>query len=210
MRILHLGDVIDCWKGRMIENILPLLRELHIVPMITDARWSTAAIDLYGKMLGIPSSHILHKFVHFPPENRSNYFTIALNKRSINFDLFIDPNTGIHRARTADIRALWPDHITTYEINVLLPESSSRIVVIYRHQGHNEVASLLQQNLSSLQDRYLSSCHLFGVSGVAAGLVFVSRDRPRLKRMHTHLTRWFGTQRNDRVTALLSSPPSAP
>jgi hypothetical protein len=68
MKLAHLGDTLDAWKGWVIAAIRDETPRLRVIPMLTDqTHWGYDHFVRYAAMLGVPDSAILLRFTAFPP-----------------------------------------------------------------------------------------------------------------------------------------------
>ncbi|MGH6628181.1 MAG: hypothetical protein ACREB3_00445 [Burkholderiales bacterium] len=167
MNLKHLGDALDHWKGSVIELIGE--KRLRVLPMLTDQdRWTSDHFNVYARLLRLKTQHILRRKVSFPGQTRSTYFS-----RLREYDLFVDPDTGI-----ASDKKRKKEHISPAEIASLLPRSSSRLLLIYQQRfQRKEMKETLKLVLSIDSLREL---HRFAYDAGAVGMVFISRSRKRI------------------------------
>jgi hypothetical protein len=202
MHIKHIADALDSWKGWLLSRALPELRELRVVPMLTDAvDWTAAHHRLYARMLGVPTTSILLRHVPFTHGERAAYFgkrqLIALGG---DVDLFLDPDTGLWR----DGKRVAPEDrckfVKTGEIGRLLAPGANRTVIVYR-QGR-ETMTDFSTHLQS-HARFIGQCYALGVRGGSVTAALFSRSRHRLNRLRHLFVSEFEPCDEARVSAVL-------
>ena len=132
MKLTHLGESPDHWKGSLRELLSAQLKSLYVVPMITDRRsWQPRHFETYAQLLRVGVADIFQDC--YPS---STYFEVAV-KGQEERDLFVDPNTGIR-----DIPATNPQKMNNYilvsECSKLLPSNSPRVLMIYEQSRNNQ------------------------------------------------------------------------
>jgi hypothetical protein len=203
MNITHLADALDCWKGWLITRALPELRDLRVLPMLTDAQaWTDDHHALYAKMMAVPASSILLRNVAFTHAARAEYFAQPELTASLgtDADLFVDPDTGIWRDRKWIKVANRDRSVRTSELASLLPAGSDRVVLVYRHG--RERMPRFSEHLQAYAREAAGACVL-GVRGGGVTAAFFSQSRQRLDRVRSALVREFFPCDDQRVTALL-------
>lgn len=203
MKLAHLGDALDAWKGWVIDTIWDESPRLRVLPMLTDQpHWGYDHFVRYAAMLGVPDSAILLRFTAFPPHPRVGYFEEALRRLEPSDDVFLDPDTGIKRVKGRRTRNAYPEHVTTHELALLIPTNSHRLAVVYR-QGR-ETAATLERSMASLVAKYLPGCHAFALRGGSVGAAFLSRSADRLIRVRTLLADRLKPMEADRLTPVVT------
>jgi len=203
MKLAHLGDALDAWKGWVIETIRDETPRLRVLPMLTDQpHWGYDHFVRYAAMLGVPNSAILLRFTAFPPHPRVRYFEEALRQLEPNDDVFLDPDTGIKRVKGRRTRNAHPEHVTTHELALLMPSNSHRLAVVYR-QGR-ETAATLEQSMTSLVTKYMTGCHAFALLGGSVGAAFLSRSADRLIPVRALLAERLNPMEAERLTPVVT------
>ena len=197
MNIKHLGDALDHWKGCIIRSVEKHLHDLRVVPMFTDAdvnkTWSPKRLRIYAELLHVDASDILHRRRRFESAERESYFADSGGE----YDLFIDPDTGIAPKSHFD-----GQHIRPGDIALLLPDDTKRVLLIYQHSSREKdwVDACLRRVVRHEPHR---TCWAFAYRGGDASMVFIARSRGRLNAMRLALKRF------DRVTDLVCEPRSS-
>lgn len=172
MKLAHLGDALDHWKGSVIEVVGA--KSLRVVPMLTDRdRWTQEDFETYARLLHRKPEGVLKKAKDdlFSNKTRCRYFC-DLGKH----DLFLDPDTGIAPDKKAH-----KQHIKPSEISRLLSESTSRMILIYQHasrkkDGVSEKLRLLRSTPG------LRGCDLFAYDSGAVSIVAISQNSKRTNK----------------------------
>ena len=176
MNLKHLGDALDFWKGGLIGRLEGVLNDGHILPMFTDApnAWTPDRLLLYAHLTGMDVSRILRHDISFRLTNRRNYFDNLPIANHV--DLFVDPDTGIEPAGGGNCKY---KYIKLDELARLLPESSSRILLVYQHKPRTKdwPSECLKRTAKALQ---LEDRCLFAYNAGDASMIFLSRDGRRL------------------------------
>jgi hypothetical protein len=179
------------------------LRNVHVLPMITDAplreAWRHEHFDLYASLLSVIRDRILRQDMEFTADTRNRYFTVSDEVG----DIFADPDTGVEpRARAGT------GHIRRREIAALLPQGSSRIVLVYQHSYRE--GDYAAETLDRIRtDHCLLGCQAFAYKGGSVSMVFISRDAARLEQLRDALHSFFSAK-SDRVSAMYAVRPSSP
>lgn len=187
MNLSHLGDALDYWKGSVIE----MMRDgkLQVVPMFTDlAEWAQEDIETYARLLHVEPDDILKRGKDdlFSNATRDNYF-----RNLGEHDLFLDPDTGIALSRKA------ARYVVPSEIIGLLPESRSRVLLIYQHASRK--ANGVKEKLKSLRDtECLEGCVSFAYDCGAVSMVVISRSRKRTGKILAQL-KWLSPVASRRI-----------
>jgi hypothetical protein len=202
MNLGHLADALDSWKGWLIGSLRPLLRTLYVVPMLTDPnKWNARHFRLYAQVLRVPTSRIILRADLFTHDTRDNYFTHArLEKLPQHLDLFLDPDTGIWGApqrRPPDVRHRY---VRTSELAHLLPNSSKRVIIVYRHG--RETMDTLSQHVTSYATS-VGNCFALAIRGGGVTAALFSRFRKRLNSFRRLLVSKFRPVQDERVSELL-------
>ena len=181
MKLAHLGDALDRWKGSLIELIGG--KSVRVVPMFTDRdNWTQEQIEAYARLLHVKPEDVLKGDIVFSGETRRDYFQ-DLGEN----DLFLDPDTGI---AAGDERAE-KEHIRVSEIAGLLSAAPSRMLLIYQHASRDKHG--LRKKLNSLHsDKSLNGCDIFAYDSGAVAMVAISRDRQRTHEALARLKCWLG------------------
>jgi hypothetical protein len=185
MKLAHLGDALDHWKGSVIGLIGG--KNVRVVPMFTDDNpWSEKQIEAYARILRLNPEVVLNKATPFSGKTRHDYFSDLGED-----DLFLDPDTGIapdDKAKT--------QHISFSEIAGLLPEANSRMLLIYQHASRNKNG--LRDKLDLLSE-FLGGCEMFAYDSGSVGMVVISRDRDRVRQTLAGLKCWLGPAASTRI-----------
>lgn len=187
MKLAHLGDALDHWKGSLIELIGE--KRVRVVPMLTDRDgWTEQQIETYARLLHLKPKDVLKKDIHFSSRTRRVYFC-DLGEH----DLFLDPDTGI----ASDEKAK-KEHVRLSEIAGLLPESGSRMLLIYQHASRKKDG--LREKLNLLQSTEgLRGCDMFAYDSGAVSMVVISQNRERSVRALARLKCWLGPVASTRI-----------
>ena len=213
MNLKHLGDAMDAWKGWLVHIILPSLRDMKVVPMLTDAgkKWNHAKFRLYAQTLHLPTASIMLKTKKFTHTGRKKYFQ-GMPRMDKCTDVFLDPDTGVWKVKSdskarktkmekGKKRDVSHRYVRTGEIANLLPDKSDRVILIYR-QGRESMNDLCK-NLKSYAQAIGNRCWAIGVRGGSVTVVLFSNSKPRLNRIRHLLLSVYGPVRADRVSPLL-------
>jgi hypothetical protein len=199
----HLGDALDHWKSSLISLLQngTEIAKLHVLPMIPNRllqHWTQSHSSIYAQLLGVNTKAILRSDVGiYPKKDRTAYF--AINSE---YDLFIDPDNGIGNDEGGSDK-----HITPSEVVNLIPENSTRLLLIYQtggQRGNGETTSerkALVHLRKILRDiRYLigKQC-VFAYFAGQTSMVFVSRDSQRLARIYAPLMKLLGVIAKERL-----------
>jgi hypothetical protein len=180
MKLTHLGDALDHWKGSLIELIGG--ESVRVVPMLTDRdRWTEQHIETYARLLHLKPENILKKEAGdlFSSKTRGTYFR-DLGQH----DLFLDPDTGIAPDKKKE-------HVSPSEIAGLLSGSASRMLLIYQHASRKKNG--LREKLNLLRSTEgLTGCGIFAYDSGAVAMVVISRNRERNQEASARLKCWLG------------------
>ncbi len=189
MKLAHLGDAMDHWKGSLIELIGD--KRLRVVPMFTDRdRWTQQHFETYARLLHRKPEDVLKKGKGnlFSSRTRHDYFC-DLGKH----DLFLDPDTGIASDKKAK-----KEHVSPSEIAGLLSESRSRVLLIYQHASRKKDG--LREKLKLLRSAEgLRGCNIFAYDSGAVSMVVISQNRQRSDEALARLKSWLGTVASTRI-----------
>jgi hypothetical protein len=170
VKLDHLGDAFDHWKGAVINCTRDQLCELHVVPMRTDEKpWPSGCLRVYAKLLSVGHRRILYPEIRFCRDSRKDYFKEIAQ---CDCDLFLDPDTGIGRKGKCTEK-----HIKPEEIQALLPMSSKRILLIFQFRFF--VKDPFRRKLEELKG-HLPGCYLFAYDAGPVAMVFISRSKQRM------------------------------
>jgi hypothetical protein len=179
MRLQHLGDALDHWKGSLIELIGG--KSVHVVPMFTDDKpWTEEQIDAYARLLRIRPEDVLKKDGCFSGKTRTSYFC-DLGEH----DLFLDPDTGI----APNDKKANEKHVRSSEIAGLLSAGPSRMLLIYQHVSRSKNGLKKKLNLLS---KYLQGCGMFAYDSGSVSMVVIGRERDRVQHAMVRLKCWLG------------------
>jgi len=179
MRLQHLGDALDHWKGSLIELIGG--KNVHVVPMFTDDKpWTEEQIDAYARLLRIRPEDVLKKDGCFSGKTRTSYFC-DLGEH----DLFLDPDTGI----APNDKKANEKHVRSSEIAGLLSAGPSRMLLIYQHVSRSKNGLKKKLNLLS---KYLQGCGMFAYDSGSVSMVVIGRERDRVQHAMVRLKCWLG------------------
>jgi hypothetical protein len=195
MKLAHLGDALDHWKGSLIEVIGD--KSLRVVPMLTDReRWTEEHFEAYARLLHRKPEDVLRRAKDdlFSTRTRRNYFR-DLGEN----DLFLDPDTGIAPDEKAQ-----KEHISPSEIAGLLSESRSRILLIYQHASRKRDG--VREKLELLRSTEgLGGCHIFAYDSGAVSMVVISQNRERTHKASACLKSWLGPVASARILEISGS-----
>jgi hypothetical protein len=196
MKLTHLGDALDHWKGSLIRLLKrgKVLRNLRILPMITDTNakriWSDPCFELYARLLSVNESEILKpKIELLDHERRSEYFSIGSN-----YDLFIDPDIGIENTKPRKEEKFQREkYILLSEVAGLLRQDSSRLILIFQYSSNGK--DWLKKKTNDLKN-YLSKCDesrsVFAYFAGQTSMMFMSQDSQRVKNACNCLEEFLG------------------
>jgi hypothetical protein len=204
MKLEHLGDALDFWKGGMIGCLQGSLSDIHVLPMFTDrdvpGTWIAARLELYAKLVGVNVRNILRHQTPFSPGTRRTYFTDL--KISSDIDLFVDPDTGIQPNGKG-----CKEHIGLAELGLLLPEGCSRLLLVYQHSSRdkNWCENCIQRVLKC---DHMKGSQVFAYVAGNVAMLFVSRNYHRLDVVHGLLREFTSPLLPDMARVTRISPPS--
>jgi len=182
MKLAHLGDALDHWKGSIIKIIGD--RSLRVVPMLTDPdQWTQKYLETCARLLHRKPEDVLKKGKNdlFSNRTRDGYFCDLGED-----DLFLDADTGIALDEKAQ-----KEHISLSEIAALLSESRSRILLIYQHASRDKDGP--RRKLQLLRSTHgLSECSIFAYDSGGVSMVVISRNRKRTDRALARLKSLLG------------------
>ena len=195
MKLAHLGDALDHWKGALIELLGD--NRLRVVPMLTDRdRWTQQHFETYARLLHRKPVDILKKGKEdlFSSRTRHDYFCDLGED-----DLFLDPDTGI----ASDEKAK-KEHVSPSEIAGLLSEPRSRMLLIYQHASRRKDG--LREKLELLRStQCLRGCHIFAYDSGAVSMVVISQNRERSDEALARLKCWLGPVASTRIINIFTS-----
>ena len=185
MKLEHLGDAFDHWKGSVIVRSREALREIHVLPMFTDPEpesvWSRDRIVLYAALIGVAPERVVLTDRRFPGGLRRDYFNDA--RLHGDFDLLVDPDTGIAPPSGGDSR-----HIRSDELESLLG-TKDRVVLVYQHSGRTEKKGGALRRLTEIRRLFP---HGFAVWAGEVSMFCLSRSERRSRRVRRVMERWLG------------------
>lgn len=188
MNLTHLADALDHWKGSVIRLLRSEIPDPCVLPMLTDPdNWNFDLFSVYARLLGVDPGMILKKDVQIlPDDEREEYFSIDSQ-----FDLFVDPDTGIGDGRTVPEER--DRYIMPPEITGLVPNRSPRLLLIYQHAPWGEPTRRphIIGRVRTLKTIIGKQC-VFAYFAGQVSMVFVSRDSARLNRVRQHLENLLG------------------
>ena len=208
MKKEYLLDANDAFKKMVFGWLLPNLRCLHVIPMITNDPnvWTAAHWDLYAQLFGIPASSVLARQSQFTNAIRVNYFSALPKANSsvlcANADLFLDPDGGLTDTGGGDT------HVNAAEVADLL-RGSDRVAIVYQHSNRDkgQIAANLKKHCCNIQkalqqnnpQQNNQTLHTFGIHGASICLFFFSLDQGRLNVLKAICVHQFGPMKSDRV-----------
>jgi len=212
-----MGDLKDFWKGRILDDLQPVLNSPVVIPMVTDpGGWDTKHIECYARLLRIPNHRVLQGGRLFRHEERAAYFRTALCGLHESVDIMLDPDTGVARMRThgrpttctakknAQKNGTWNPSAYVFLDDIDGMCTGCRIVAVYSER--REKLRDLETNLKGLgSDLALGGTNycLVAYRGTGAAMIFISRDCSRLQTLTDHLTALMSPVECHRITSLL-------
>jgi len=191
LKIAHLRDALDHWKGSLIDVIGD--EGLNVVPMLTDRNeWTQEHFETYARLLCRKPENVLKKERGdlFSNRTRHGYFC-----NMDEGDLFLDPDTGIAPDEKAE-----KEHINLSEIVSLLPAPSSRMLLIYQHASREKDGP--RKKLQLLRDTQgLRECGIFAYDSGMVSMIGISRNRDRTDKASARLKIWLGPVASTRIIA---------
>lgn len=190
MNLKHLGDALDLTKGFLIRLLKSELLNLHVIPMLTDpGRWRPDHFSVYARSLDVNVENILRTSPQFFAQEQRNQ-NVAPDPQ---YDLFLDPDVGVKKATSSE-------HITPSQIKSLVPDGSTRMLLIYQHAGQrvkNQGGTVTKareylENAVSLLNSMIGDRCVFAYFAEQTSMIFVSRDIARLNRIREHLEKFLG------------------
>lgn len=172
MQAKFLGDALDIWKGRMIRLLTDgdPTRTTCVVPMRTDASWSSKQVTTYATLLAIERRDVIAMNHRYTWAEREQYFSTVISdlKDRESCDVFLDPDTGL--APTRGSRA----HASYASVGRLVNQDSGRLVIVYQHRRRSSgwLRALVDEASSAVG---VSVCGYDG--GSAAAVCFARRAR---------------------------------
>jgi len=209
MHVKHLGDALDFWKGGFFKLLGNALNNFHVLPMFTDVNasdvWMGNCMHAYVTLLGVHKERILRSADQFKKEDAGRIEYFEEINLDCDADLFVDPDTGIEPPGGGDHR-----HIRVKGINVLLPNDSKRVLLIYQHRTHE--SDWVENCLKKVSNH--ENLKAFAYDAGGAAMIFVARrENQRLnamrKYLHDNITHLF-SEEVDRLTDIYPTVPSGP
>jgi hypothetical protein len=193
MKLAHLGDALDHWKGSLIELIGG--KNMRVVPMLTDHDgWTERQIKAYARLLHVKPEDVRKRDILFSSKTRHGYFC-DLGEH----DLFLDPDTGIAPDEKAK-----KEHIKLSEIADLIKESPPRMLLIYQHSSRKKDGFGEKLKLLRSTER-LKGCHIFAYDSGSVSMVVISQDCERAHEALARLKCWLGPIASTRIVELSTS-----
>jgi hypothetical protein len=163
-----LGDALDFWKRSFIEVLnasAPTPSSLRVLPMFTDAGWSTAEIDTYASILGVPTTALMTT-AQLTKSGRAGYFATIVSGLQAN--VFLDPDNGIAPSKPE------PAHVAAAEVFALLtPEN---VVAVYQHRPQRVSTPWLARYAQLVA---ATGARVVGYESAQVGMLFVTRSTVR-------------------------------
>ncbi len=192
MESTHLGDALDHWKGSIIQRLLvakpkPLLKDITIVPMITDpALWKGNKRLVYSRLLIVKaeSVSVLERGKEIFNDRRNEYFS----KIPSSGDLFLDPDTGVSRWRSTSKH----EYVALGEIEGLLEADTTknRVIMVYHHAGRAGKQFFIQrvETLKGIARDNITKHNLYATTYncTQAAMFFFSYNKNRIKAIETY------------------------
>jgi hypothetical protein len=193
MKLTHLGDALDHWKGSLIELIGG--KRLRVVPMFTDRDlWTEKQIGAYARLLHLRPEDVLKRDSRFSGKTRTSYFC-DLGEH----DLFLDPDTGI----APDDKNAKKEHVRISEIAGRLSAAPSRMLLIYQHASRDKDG--LRKKLNSLHSTDgLQGCDIFAYDSGSVSMLVISQHHERARGALACLKSWLGPIAATRIVELPS------
>lgn len=181
MRRALLGDALDFWKGTflvVLRSLSDAPRSVRVLPMFSDAGWTTQEIDCYANILGVAPAAILSTAQLTRP-TRKSYFSVCVH---LDEDVFVDPDIGVATA-TPKL-----SHVTPFEVRAML--SVDNVVAVYQHRPRG-VGGRWLPRYAQLVSRHTGAATI-GYESAQAGMLFVTRSPEREAAVRRSLAQRLG------------------
>ena len=194
MNLRFLGDAFDHWKGSVLQLLGDTLRDVHVVPLLTDAdRWTPEHFEVYARLLRIDPNRVVMRDSNFEraQESRDRYLARLADEcvdrgRTDRCDLFLDPDTGVGGRDKK--------HVCRADIDELLRVPGDRVLLIYTQaedRFRNSEADVLD-DFHRCFGEYAFLAYRSAKQGLS--MAVVSReDGDRLKDIRTWLSTFLGS-----------------
>jgi hypothetical protein len=163
------------------------LRELFVVPMITEA-WEDTHFETYARLLGlVDAGRVIPRAVFCGRQaSRRNYFAAALDSLPRGADVLLDPNTGLGHSIRGQA------HFLIEELPPFVTLDPKRLVIVYDESRDHRVPK--RQHVNGIGRRLRSRIGPAVVydAGRSLSVFMVSRDRGRVARAYRVLERFLG------------------
>jgi len=191
MKIDHLGDALDHWKGSILLQSSQWTKDLKAEPMITydpdKDHWNREEFMVYSRLLGLPLTHVLQH--EWKQSNRCEYFKET--QRQVEGDIFVDPSTGI------EPNNFDRNHIRVEELLGLMKQDN--LVLLYQHRRQG---GKLRQTIEQVvkQIHAVQKVCGFTYEATSVAMLFLSRSPERLTPIREHLEKLLGnTKAKERI-----------
>ena len=186
MKIDHLGDSLDHWKGSVLQRTECVCRDLRVVPMFTDFKrqgepWTEQHLRVYAELLRLPIDRLVLTDRCFTHDTRQTYFSLPCLGGG--FDLFLDPDTGLEPRRGCD-----ECHVTLDDLCTLMHDSTDRMLIVYQHSQPYNMRKSVEEKISLVGQKWPACGYWAG----AASMIFASRDKNRIEALWSNLCQWLG------------------
>jgi hypothetical protein len=189
MRLEHLGDALDHWKGSMLRQLTQegLINAPRVAPMLTDhEEWKPSHFRLYKNHLGNFPILLRGRSVPTRHAAREDYFKAVQSGTPNGSDLFLDPNTGLEPASRFD-----NNHLAIRELRDLCIDD--RVVLVYQ-----QYSGTLREQVERLRPRLASLSSAFW-TGEQVALAAESSRAARTGRIRTFWRALAGSMRDRRT-----------
>lgn len=182
MKPRYLGDCLDFYKRWFLAEFFPQTR-LLAVPMLTEPWTEHGDADVYSELLKI---EIIQPDLVPNCEARDRYFQPLRLDAHRDRDVFFDPDTGL-RVGSRPSRRRFDEYVFAHEIqDQVLPESSSRVVVVY----DQSISRGSEVESAGDKIRALLGLKLYALAYCAqAAMVVISRNRTRIEALYERAIR---------------------
>ncbi len=136
------------------------------------------------KLLAVPVSKILLSDRRFENARRHRDDYFGDERLSGNFDLFVDPDTGVAPASGGDHR-----HVRLAELDAILAARDERMLIVYQHSGRVEKRTDAQARLGQVKEDFPASIAIW--SGEVS-MFFVTRNGHRSQQVKQRIETWLG------------------